>query len=225
MKDAIRAIVLENGADVCGFANIERFHDVPMEYHPSSIWKDCRTVIVFGIALPKGFFEITSRLIYSHYNDLSIKAVDSLAFNAAKQIEEIGKIKAIPLPCDNPYEYWDKENMEGHGLISNKKAAYFAGLGSIGKNKLLINKKFGNRLTLGVILVDREIPSDDIPEELCLPNCQLCITSCPVGAITRESVIQKKCRLHTYGKTTRGFDTVECYQCRSVCPLRDGIKK
>ena len=36
------------------------------------------------------------------------------------------------------------------------------------------------------------------------------------------SVDQKRCRINTYGKTARGFDTVDCNNCRTVCPMRFG---
>lgn len=33
-----------------------------------------------------------------------------------------------------------------------------------------------------------------------------------------NGVNQKLCRLNTYGKNERGFETVDCNQCRSACP-------
>ena len=222
MKEQIRSIVHSFGADVCGFADISRFTHKDSDYHPGNIWKECKSVIVFGIALPKSFYDIKSRLIYGHFNSISIQKVDEVSFNAAKVIEKIKGIKALPIPCDGPYEYWDKEKMEGHGLLSVKQAAVLAGIGSTGKNKLLINKKYGNRLTLGLILTDYELESDELSGDLCLENCSLCIDNCPVNAIGNDGVNQKKCRINTYKKTDRGFDTVECYICRSICPLKYG---
>ena len=222
MKEQIRKIIINNGADVCGIANIARFNKVEKEYHPNTIWKDCKSIIVFGLALPKGFYDISSRLIYGHFNDLSIQKVDDISLRSAKEVEKLGNIKTLPIPCDGPYEYWDKENMVGHGLLSVKQTAVLAGIGSIGKNTLLINKKYGNRLTLGLMLIDYELESDELSEELCIKTCQLCVENCPVNAINESKVNQKKCRTNTYKKTERGFDTVECYICRSVCPLKYG---
>ncbi len=224
MQESIRDIFYELGADVCGIANISRFESADKEYHPSSIWKECNSVIVFGISLPKSFYDIDSRLIYGHFNDISIQKVDELSFKAAKRIEEIGNIKALPIPCDGPYEYWKKEEMEGRGLISMKQAAMLSGLGSIGKNKLLINSKYGNRLTLGLLLADYALNSDELSADLCLKGCRLCIDNCPARAINEDEVNQMKCRTNTYKKTERGFNTVECYVCRKICPLRNGIK-
>ncbi len=104
-----------------------------------------------------------------------------------------------------------------------KRAAVLAGLGSIGKSRLFINRAFGNRLTIGMLLVDAALESDGLSPELCLPGCSICVKGCPAGAIGDTEVSQKKCRQNTYGKTARGFDTVECYRCRSLCPLKYGV--
>lgn len=55
-----------------------------------------------------------------------------------------------------------------------------------------------------------------------IPGCHKCIDSCPAQAIKDGSATQKLCRLNTYGKTARGFDTVDCNKCRTVCPMRFG---
>jgi epoxyqueuosine reductase len=223
VKEELRKIIIDLGADVCGFARMDRFEAVPRDYHPRAIWDGCGTAIVFGLALPKGLFEIQSRLVYARFNDLSIENADSIAYEAARAMERGFPVKAIPVPCDTPYEYWEADTQTGRGLVNMKKAAALAGLGSVGKSRLLINRSFGNRLTIGMILIDAALESDEPSPELCLPGCSICVEGCPVGAIGDAGVDQKKCRQHTYRKTARGFDTVECYARRSRCPLKYGI--
>jgi epoxyqueuosine reductase len=222
MKDAIRSYILGSGADVCGFAGIERFEKAPAGFHPLDIFEACKTVIVFGVSLPLGLFQVAPRLIYGHYNDASCAYVDKIAFLAAKEMERLSGGSAVPMPSDAPYEFWDQDKMEGRGLISMKHAAVLAGLGSLGKNTLLVNEQYGNRLTLGAILTDCELSSDPLVRSVCLQNCQLCIKSCPVQALGEGKVQQELCRMHAYGKNARGFDTVDCNKCRAVCPMRFG---
>jgi hypothetical protein len=50
MKERIRNLILSLGADVCGFARIDRFADAPVGYKPTDIFPDCRSVISFGSA-------------------------------------------------------------------------------------------------------------------------------------------------------------------------------
>lgn len=222
MKESIRQIVLSQGADVCGIANIERFSEAPAGFSPTDLFWDCKSVVTLGIALPKGLLHVKPRLIYGHFNSLSCREVDEVSFQAAKKIERELGCNAVPVPCDAPYEYWDNENVQGKGLMSMRHAAVLSGLGSIGKNSLLINPQYGTALTVGAILLDVNLPSDDLCESLCLERCKKCVESCPAGAIENGTVNQMACRRNTFGKTERGFDTVDCNNCRIVCPLRFG---
>ncbi len=222
MKEQIRKIVLSLGADLCGFAGVEAFKDAPVGYHPKDIYADCKSVISFAVALPKGLTKVEPRLVYGHYNSLSCTEVDFIAFRAAKAIEAQFKCRVVPLPCDAPYEYWDQENMTGKGLLSMKHIAVLAGVGSIGKSSLLLTKQYGNMVTLGAMLTDLNISSDERSAEICIDGCRRCVDACPVKAIDNGTVNQKLCRENTYGKTARGFDTVDCNMCRISCPLIKG---
>ena len=222
MKEHIREIVLSYGADLCGFANIDRFDNVPYGYRPSDIYADCKSVVAFAVALPRGLANVNPRLIYGHFNYISCAEVDRIAFKAAKKMEENYRCVVVPMPCDNPYECWDSEKMEGAGLMSMKHIAVQAGLGVIGKSSLLINEHYGNMVTLGAILTSLELPSDRLSKNICSPDCRKCIEACPAHAIENDAVNQKLCRINTYGKTERGFDTVDCNKCRIVCPINCG---
>jgi len=63
MKEEIREKVLNYGADICRIAGIERFAGAPEGFHPRDIFPGCKSVIVFGVALPKGLYMVDSRLM------------------------------------------------------------------------------------------------------------------------------------------------------------------
>lgn len=218
-QEAIRNVILSLGADVCGFANISRFRDSPAGFNPIDIYSECRSVISFGIALPRGLSKVPPRLIYKHYNSFCIPEVDRIAFKASKQIERDYCCLAIPMPSDDPYEYWDEENLKGRGILSMKHIGVAAGLGVIGKSALLLNEKYGSLLTLGAILTNLELESDPISKNICLEKCKKCVINCPAGAISNGTVNQKLCRTYTYGKNKRGFDIINCNNCRTICPM------
>jgi epoxyqueuosine reductase QueG len=224
MKESIRKAILDLGADICGFSHIDRFEDAPEGFHPKDIFKACRSVIVFGMSLPKGLYHVPPRLIYGHYNDITCPESDRIALLAAKFIEQHCGGIAVPLPCDSPYEYWEANKMEGRGLISMKHAAVKAGLGTLGKSTLLLSPQYGNTLTIGAILTDLALESDALAENICIEDCTLCVENCPSGALDGSSANQKACRTNTYGNTTRGFSTVDCNMCRTVCPMRFGVQ-
>lgn len=97
-----------------------------------------------------------------------------------------------------------------------------AGIGALGKSSLLINRDFGNMLTLGAILTDLDVESDDFAENICIKGCTLCIDNCPANALEGGNVSQLRCRQNAYGTNKRGFDTVNCNKCREICPLKYG---
>lgn len=140
-------------------------------------------------------------------------------------LERLSGRFAVPLPADSPYEYWDAEQMEGRGLLSMKHAAVLAGLGTLGKSTLLLNEAYGNLLTLGAILTEIDLASDPPEESICLDGCGLCLKNCPAQALDGTRVNQERCRLYTYGTNARSFATVNCNQCRVVCPMRFGKRK
>ena len=223
MKEAIRQTILSLGADVCGFAAADRFIGAPEGFAPSDVWKDCKTVIALGIALPKGLLEAPGDLIYGWFNSQSAAMADRLALQAARAIEAAYPAKAMPIPCDVPYEAWDAATQTGKGILSMRHAAIACGLGQPGKSGLLLNPRYGNRLTIGVLLTDMPLPSDEPCESICIPGCHLCVASCPAHAIQPDGTVrQQLCRPNTFGQNQKGFATVKCSRCRTVCPVRYG---
>ena len=68
-------------------------------------------------------------------------------------------------------------------------AAAAAGLGVIGKNGLLISKKYGSFVFIGEIVTDLKFDTDDINPQSCL-NCGKCEATCPVG-LDKEKCLSK----------------------------------
>lgn len=225
MKEEIRDIFIKLGAEVCGVANIDRFSNAPKGFHPVDIYEDCRSVIVFSKTLPKGIVQVSPRIIYQHFNSIGPIELDRIAYLASIEIERCYNGHAVPLPSDGPYDCWDAGNMEGRGILSMKHAAVLAGIGTLGKNTLLLNSKYGNMLNIGAVLTDLNLSSDALAEDICIKGCQLCINNCPVNAIGESGVNQKLCRNHTYGSNERGFDIVNCNKCRTICPMSFGKKQ
>lgn len=222
MEEKIKRTLQDLGVDVCGIVHVDRFAKAPQGFHPCDIYSDCKSVIVFGKRLPKGVASVSPRIVYNHATYTNLQELDRIALTAATKIEDWGCI-AVPVPSDSPYEYWDKENLTGKGILSMRHAAVLAGLGSLGKNTLVINKAYGNMLNYGAILTNLELASDPLCEELCIKECTRCLESCPVHALDGSSTNQKLCRPNTYGVNERGFDVVNCNLCRTVCPKKFGV--
>ena len=221
MKETIKDIFYSLGAELCGVAAIDRFIDAPKGFHPTDLYKECKSVIVFGKVLPKGLYQVSPRLIYTHGFEMTRIENDRIGYLASLEIEKHGAT-AVPLPCDSPYEYWDDENQKGCGLLSMRHAAMLAGLGSMGKNTLILNSIYGNRFFIGAVLTDLVLKSDPLSESVCLEGCTLCLDNCPTGALDGITVDQKKCRPYTYATNEKGYDITNCNTCRVICPVGKG---
>lgn len=221
METTIKNLILQLGADTCGIAAIDRFSDTPSGFRPTDLYADCRSVIVFGKAMPKGLLHVDPRLLYIKANDVNLEELDRISCLASLEIEGLGAV-TVPLPSDSPYEYWDSERKEGRGLLSMRHAAVQAGLGRMGKSTLVINRRFGSLMNYGALLTNLELESDPLAEDLCIPGCRICLDSCPSQALDGTAVIQKLCREHTYGTNERGFGTCTCNTCRTACPWAAG---
>lgn len=160
---------------------------------------------------------------YTHTNNVITQLVDNLGLELCLILEGLG-INAVPIPSDDPSEYWEADKQYARGILSLRHAGYFSGLGVLGKNTLLINEKYGNMIQIGAILVDISLESDSIADhEGCLEKCSLCIDSCPQKTLSRVTVDQKLCRELSNLVTERGFNLKKCNLCRTVCPHCSGI--
>ena len=222
-SEDIRSKILEIGADLCGFAPADRFTQAPQDFHPYDIYKDCKTVVVFAKKVPHSSLYASSCVPYTYVNNLVTQEVDFLTLKIVRMFEQLN-IKCVPIPSDDPYEYWEPENSYGRAILSLKHAGYFAGLGVFGKNTLLINENFGNMIQIGAVLTNKSFDGDQIAEfQGCIPDCRICIENCPKDALDGKTVNQKLCRSLSTFKTEKGYILKKCNLCRTVCPNVLGI--
>ncbi len=219
----IKSIAFDLGADLCGIASAGRFSSAPEGFHPNDISRECRSVLVFAKKLPAGSLSASSCIPYTYINRIITEEVDGLTLQLSRRLEDSG-ITSVPIPSDDPSEYWEPDRSYARGILSLRHAGYLAGLGVLGKNTLLINEKFGNMIQLGALLLNDRFEEDPIAAyEACMADCQLCIRACPQSALDGASVIQKDCRSISNFKNERGFVLKKCWECRRVCPNHAGI--
>lgn len=219
----VKELAVKSGAALCGIANIDRFADAPEGFHPADIYKDTKSVIVFACRVSEGTLIAKNPIPYTVMEGIVQSKLNEIALTLSLALEDAGSM-AVMIPS-TPYDYWDEENLEGRGILSLKHLGYYAGLGVIGRNSLLCNSKYGNLIKLGAIVTDAVLEADDLQkEEINCEICNLCVESCPVGAITENVVSQKKCRPHSEIINKRGVEIYSCSICRKICPNRSGIK-
>lgn len=221
-SEYVKEISIELGADLCGIASIDRFAEAPKGFHPRDVLPACESVVVLASRFLRSILFARSTIPYTDVRNEMTRKMDKLAIDASYALET-EDVYAVPVNAIGPCE-WDAATNKSRGIISLKHAAVLAGLGKIGKNTLLINDKYGNMIWLSAVLVSVELEPDPIAEyEGCIPNCHICLESCPVKALDGVSMDQKKCWDYAFGTYNGGEWRIKCFTCRQVCPNRFGI--
>jgi epoxyqueuosine reductase QueG len=220
LKQDIKDKAQELGADLVGIASVDRFAKAPDGFKPIDLMPDAQSVVVLAKSVPKEIIK-NSQSLSSYVNafETTTRLLDQIALDLAIYLEKQGG-RALPVPADSPYAYWDPDTLHGMGDLSHRHAGVAAGLGTLGKNTLLLTPEFGNRVLLVSIITDIQLEADPLSSKaMCLPKCRLCIEACPVGALDGTRVIQSLCRPKSLIKLPRGFDAYGCWECRRVCPV------
>lgn len=211
------------GAEVCGIAAVDDFSDVPAGFHPRDILPEGKSVIVFACRFPVSSLAGLSKSEYAFLRKRLVDKIDSISFKLALDMELAG-YTAIPVPTDDPYEHKKRKQVHAGGILSLKHAAVHAGLGKIGKNTLLVNKKLGNLLWLGAVITDKTLSSDPISDkDFCLPECRSCLDACPVEALDGVDIDNSKCLSLSSAASGKNGEAETCYLCQQVCPNRNGF--
>jgi len=213
----VKKIVMENGADLCGIASVERFEAAPKGFHPCDVLPSCKSVVVFAQKFLKGTLQCKSTIPYTIVRNILSDKMDKMAVQICTELENHG-VTAIPTGTNGPTEF-DVPTGRYRNIISAKHSAVQAGLGRIGKNTLLITPKYGNMVWLSVILVDIELEADNVLEgDPCPDNCSLCSDICPAKAVGNAELKQTDCWNYAFGGENGGEFKIRCYKCRTICP-------
>ena len=178
----LKEVSLGYGADLFGAADIQ---DIKKDFVISSkVTKRLNKAISLGVRLQEAILEeITiapTKLYFHHYRSLNM-FLDQLAIRLSNFIQSKGAL-ALPVPASLIVDW---QEQKAH--LSHKKIGLLAGLGWIGRNNLLVNKRLGSQFRLVSILTDLDLKTDSPVKENC-GKCMDCIMVCPAKAIKIKSL-------------------------------------
>ncbi len=119
------------------------------------------------------------------------------------------------------------------GAAMEKAWAERAGLGFIGKNGLVVNRRFGSWFTLSLMVLDRAVDAYDEPHPRLCGSCEKCLVACPTNALPSPGVLDaRRClSYHTVENheaipheiaAELGAHVFGCDACQAVCPFNHG---
>jgi len=203
LSEEIRSIALDSGADMVGFAPVERFSKGPEKTHPNYYMPTARTVVVAGIGFPRSIGQVWGTFAdegtlpgpYMWFGFAYLNwELSRVALKVAKGLERKG-YRSLPIPPSHTlvqyrhYEQFDKWNRY-LGDFSHKHAALAAGLGAFGWSNLLLTPTYGARQRLISVITEAPLQPGELmaSREVCKPDVcgYACVETCPIGALSRE---------------------------------------
>lgn len=238
MKEKIEKYIRSLGLDTFGFIPMREFtelkefyeirqqkglqnefeeNDIELRIRPSHYMEDGKTIL--SIAFPyyhtgdnveNGFSIYTKRRDYH-------KVVHSYLDQICKFIEELGG-KAQAFVDSN--------------TLPERYIAYLAGVGFVGRNNMIITKKYGSYVFLGEILTDLELSCQDVRSQEEIKeykecgDCRACYQECPSKSINAAKINPNICLSYLTQKKELELKEISllkdnvfgCDYCQLKCP-------
>ena len=151
------------------------------------------------------------------------RVLEGILVRLTKMLDECKAKYYIP-----PVAQSSEEDLEAP--FSFKFAAVNAGLGWIGKNDVVITKKYGPRVRLSAVLIDEQFSyGDKILESRCPESCQRCVDACPhkalhnvqwnISLLRRDIIDYKLCNEKRSQYIKEHGRKNACGFCMAACPF------
>ena len=228
LSEEVCSAAMGSGADMVGFAPVERFANGPEKTHPNYYMPKARSVVSIAIGFPRSIGEVwgtykEERTIPGPYMWFGFAYLNwelsRVALKIAKYLEKRG-FRSLPLPPAHTlvqyrhFEYFDQWNRY-LGDFSHKHAALAAGLGAFGWSNLFLTPQYGARQRLISVITEADFPSAQLmtSADVCKPDLcgYACAETCPIGAISKDQAQDFVMDGHTFRYAA--LDHMRCRWC------------
>lgn len=206
--DAIRQICLENGADEVGFVEVGRPELAQERKGILQLYPSTQTIISLSPALNRENMQSPARAVANGEfrraeEDLFRISGEILRHLNAQDIRGVTLNPAFPMDMNRwPGKTWE---------VSHKTMAVEAGLGVMGRNRLVLSPQLGSSILLNSILINAPLDHYDqrLAHNPCF-KCGLCAAVCPTGAVQKDGAFDfLACVTHSYRDLSGVFDWAE----------------
>ena len=205
--DSLRTVAFDSGADIFGIAEAAAFSGYVGKRSPFAYVEAARSVIVIGHHVTEPTLDVYidsvgGKRSYYFINEV----IGGIASEVIRALMAAGKNATL-----SPY----------NGLFA-KDAAVLAGLGSIGRNNLLLTERFGPRLRLRTVVTDADLPKGHRTEvDFCGGCSHPCWAACPAGAFVAGQFDRAVCSEYTdrHAKKLSDHARAGCRDCELACPI------
>jgi len=185
----IRRLARQLGAVAGGVATVENLigrKAIDLDILPSA-----RSIVVIACGHSRAALDSKNLQIKQNDTIATYEKVRDISKQLAMALEKQG-YGAVAIPAFIPIDMSDgKQGMVG--AIDLRRAAVEAGIGSYGKNGLVLVKGFGPRVRLGAVLTTASLkPTTKKNRFPCPTDCQICILGCPSKALLGGGQVDKQ---------------------------------
>ncbi len=226
LKEELRAEASKYGIDLFGVASAQDLSEAPAGHRPNDVLHGAKSIIILGLKMLDAQTDLlplegdTSsnsprQAMFGGHNALLSQRLDEAGYFLSRLLEKKG-FRAY-------HQLSSTGGIDGRyltGLISLKHAAAKAGLGTIGRNSLLITSQYGPRVRLTGIITDAEIEPDKANTSDPCQECGSCIEQCPVGALQNPDPGEPY-KINRFACNQFLSTRPTCSICLKVCPVGD----
>lgn len=197
MKEKITELCIKWGADLVGFAPIERFSEQSAVHQ---LMPEAKTVIGLGFRVLRGAYRgVEEGSTYYQYTTMGVENMEEtimpmISLRLSMMLEEEGFCALPQRRHQLIMEEEDSVNPEMyHNFIYRNRgqelqmdfdeAAVLCGLGEIGFHGGLLTEEFGPFVRTCFVLTDVEIEGSPVKEPHLCDGCKECVKACPGSAI------------------------------------------
>lgn len=226
----IRDLILEASRKMeipcIGIAGIDRWEKalfdpwIPPSFRPGSIYPESKSAIVIGLPVHLPVVDSAPSIWYHEEYKTVNSLLDQYTWQISSFLNSHG-YASVSIPRDG---YGSIRVLQDKPVVffSHRHAAVLAGLGTFGRNNMVLTPKWGPRVRFGTILTSVEITPDPLLKESLCTRCNACVKACPVSALSEDdypdSVTDKEACSNRSAHLNQKYCS-PCGICIKVCPV------